>query len=193
MKDVLQKSVDVVPILFAESGAEIISVCYSASVECFEVPHIPGSILLLERRLLDIFSLHERSPTFALSWRVAFDFLLRQQEKRSKQRCVLPDINGYREINTDSIMKLESEGSYTTVYFFNGDCLTTCKPLRHYEQVLNSPEFEILNNEYMVNTKSIVQWDRGAEIAAVLCDGSRIPISRRRVPLLYGLLNEDKT
>ena len=182
-----------VPVLFEHSSQSQKINTEVCAIESIELPADTGVILHLEHRIMDLKALHEHCPAFAQGWMISLDFLLDLLEQLTTNRLILPDINGYREAIPDEILKLESEGPYTIAYFNNGGNATTCKPLSHYERVLDESKFFKLNNHTIVNSSSIIDWKQQHDTAAVLSDGSEIPIATRRLPLYIDLINKSSS
>jgi len=180
----------VIPTLFVESNHPDIPLIDSAALEMIILPSDLGQLLKLENKIMDLKSLHERSEAFAVGWSIALNFFLKQLDARNPEWFVLPDIDGYREVNASELLKLEGNGPYTTAHLTNGNRATLCKSLGHFEQVLNSSQFFRLSNDHLVNGNSIVDWKLNQPAEAVLIDGTTIPISPRRVPLLIEMIQQ---
>lgn len=110
------------------------------------------------------------------------NFLI-QQLKRSDdnyQKITLPTGNAYEIINLKDIIRCEADGSYT--YFFLSDKrkLMVSASLKHYEELLPEQDFIRVHHHNLINMNHVVRFLKEDGGYAVMTDGSKIEISRRK-------------
>ncbi len=110
------------------------------------------------------------------------NFLI-QQLKRSDdnyQKITLPTGNAYEIINLKDIIRCEADGSYT--YFFLSDKrkLMVSASLKHYEELLPEQDFIRVHHHNLINMNHVVRFLKEDGGYAVMSDGSKIEISRRK-------------
>lgn len=84
-------------------------------------------------------------------------------------------------VSLNDIIRLEASSSYTQFYIrgFSRPILKS-KPLKYYEQKLNSNQFIRVHKSNLVNINFIQSYHLKNERYACLKDGSKITISRRK-------------
>jgi two-component system, LytTR family, response regulator len=93
---------------------------------------------------------------------------------------LLPTNKGVRIIATRQIIRIQSIGSYSKLFFDDCSTLVVSKVLRYFELMLPGQEFIRVHRKHIVNrqyTQTIV-FDEGAKI--VLGNGELLNISRRK-------------
>ena len=96
------------------------------------------------------------------------------------KKITLTSLEGLVFLNLDEIVRLESDGSYTIFYMINQDRHIVSRPMREFEELLPSREFFKLHQSHLVQlsfVKRVLREDGGL---ALMEDGSKVPIARRR-------------
>ncbi len=83
-------------------------------------------------------------------------------------------------IDVNSIIRLESDNNYTTIYTDKLKPIVSAKPIKEYEIRLPTSLFFRVHNSHIVNLKCIRSYMRSKNGSLVLIDGSIIPISASR-------------
>jgi two-component system LytT family response regulator len=116
--------------------------------------------------------------------------LERINQLSSKMTLSVHADGGIRFLNLFEIIRLESEGSYTTIELKNGESILTSKHLGHYENKLESYGFVRVHNSHIVNknyVKRLLNQDGGI---LELIDHTQVPVSRRKKKAVLALLEE---
>ncbi len=109
----------------------------------------------------------------------------------SLQRILLHTKNTIEVIRQDEIIYLQADSNYCNVYTTDGKRLMVTKTLNNLEKLLDLNQFIRIHRSYTVNINFIkkISIEDGV-YDAVLKDGNKLPISRRRKEKLLELLNE---
>ena len=119
--------------------------------------------------------------------------LLATREKElGKQRIVVPTSRGDLLIDADEIDWIEADDYYAAIHARQGRHLIR-ESLTSLEQRLDSARFVRAHRSAIVNVDRVreVRTDRG-EMILLLCDGVRVPVSRRRRARVTRLLRRQK-
>jgi two-component system, LytTR family, response regulator len=110
------------------------------------------------------------------------NFLI-QQLKRSDdnfQKITLPTGNAYEIINLKDIVRCEADGSYTYFYLIDKRKLMVSASLKHYEELLPEQDFIRVHHHNLINMNHVIRFLKEDGGYAVMSDGSKIEISRRK-------------
>jgi two-component system, LytTR family, response regulator len=117
--------------------------------------------------------------------------LLELTKKKSFDRIVLTSNEGMHFVEISNIIRLQSEVNYTTFYLTSGERMIITKTIKTYEELLPKELFFRTHQSHIVNLKfikSILREDGGY---ALMKDGSKIPISRRKKEQLISVLKQN--
>ena len=113
-------------------------------------------------------------------------------EKRAEMsgRISLPIKDGIVYLNIAEIIRVESDGSYSTFYSSDGKKYMVSKNLGEYESILPLNEFFRSHKSHLINIKKVKKYLRTDGYFAEMEDGSVIEISRRKKDEFLQLMNE---
>ena len=120
--------------------------------------------------------------------------LLDNFQQQALRRLVIPIPNGYQIVAVQDIFYLQSAGSYSYVFTSAGRLLTT-QPIAQWEEMLVPLGFFRIHRAFLVNMHHVrqVRREREADIGAVvLTTGETLPVSRRRLQHLLGMLKQGR-
>lgn len=89
--------------------------------------------------------------------------------------------NGYKIIDSSSIVFLEAKGKFTIIYLDNQSNIITYHMLKWYTTHFLEPYFFRCHNSYAINTSYVDCYDSKK---IVMIDGSTVPLSRRKLSAL---------
>ena len=98
---------------------------------------------------------------------------------RSK-KLVLPNQEGLILVAIEDILRLESDGPYTTLHLVGGKKEVSSKNLGFYEDVLSVHSFFRVHHSHVINLNHVVNYVRGEGGHVVLSDRSVVGVSRRK-------------
>lgn len=102
-------------------------------------------------------------------------------------RISIPQRNGVKIVETNSISYLESSSNYTIIHFTQGDPFLDSRTLKVYQEILPK-EFLRVHNSYIINTEEIVEYTVIDGHSLKLKNGSLVPVSRRHLKMVKDFL-----
>ncbi len=110
------------------------------------------------------------------------NFLIQQLKKSDDnfQKITLPTGNAYEIINLKDIIRCEADGSYTYFYLTDKRKLMVSASLKHYEELLPEQDFIRVHHHNLINMNHVIRFLKEDGGYAVMTDGSKIEISRRK-------------
>lgn len=110
------------------------------------------------------------------------NFLIQQLKKADDnyQKITLPTGNAYEIINLKDIIRCEADGSYTNFYLADKRKLMVSASLKHYEELLPELDFIRVHHHNLINMNHVLRFLKEDGGYAVMSDGSKIEISRRK-------------
>ncbi len=100
--------------------------------------------------------------------------------KSSSKKIVLSTSEKIHVVETDDIVRCESDDYYTRFFFKDGKTLLISKTLKETEQLLGEFDFLRPHKSHLVNIKYIKGFLKNDGGYIQLSDGSKVPVSRRK-------------
>ncbi len=118
-------------------------------------------------------------------------FLVQHLRKADEnfQKITLPTGNAYEIVNIRDIIRCEADGSYTNFYLADKRKLMISAGLKHYEELLPETDFIRVHHHHLINMNHVVRFLKEDGGYAVMTDGSKIEISRRKKEAFMEKLN----
>lgn len=119
-------------------------------------------------------------------------FLIQHLKKADEnfQKITLPTGNAYEIVNIKDIVRCEADGSYTTFYLADKRKLMISVGLKHYEELLPEGDFIRVHHHHLINMNHVVRFLKEDGGYAIMSDGSKIEISRRKKETFMEKLNK---
>ena len=110
------------------------------------------------------------------------NFLIQQLKRADDnyQKITLPTGNAYEIINLKDIIRCEADGSYTNFFLADKRKLMVSASLKHYEELLPENDFIRVHHHNLINMNHVLRFLKEDGGYAVMSDGSKIEISRRK-------------
>jgi two-component system LytT family response regulator len=105
------------------------------------------------------------------------------------QKITLPTGNAYEIVNIKDIIRCEADGSYTTFYLGDKRKLVISAGLKHYEELLPELDFIRVHHHHLINMHHVLRFLKEDGGYAIMSDGSKIEISRRKKEAFMERLN----
>ncbi len=96
-------------------------------------------------------------------------------------RITLPSTKGFKVITTDSIIYIEGEDNYATVYSDDGKFVLS-KTLKDFENILDQDDFFRVHKSHIVNLSRIKEFMHEDGGIVILDNGTKVSLSRRKLP-----------
>ncbi len=106
--------------------------------------------------------------------------LIKTTSEQNFDRITFPTSNGMIFTYIQNILRLESCGNYSFVFFKNGDRILTPQNLKYFEEILPSPHFFRLHQSFIVNTSFVEKTIKDEGDFVVMSDTVKVPLARRR-------------
>jgi len=106
------------------------------------------------------------------------------------QKITLPTGNAYEIVNVKDIIRCEADGSYTMFYLTDKRKLMVSVGLKHYEELLPETDFIRVHHHHLINMAHVVRFLKEDGGYAVMSDGTKIEISRRKKEAFMEKLNK---
>lgn len=118
----------------------------------------------------------------------ALQALMNDPASPLSSRVAVPSRDGLVLIKHEDILYLEASDSYTTVFTRDGKKTVSSKHIRVFETNLDPKKFFRVHKSYIINLEHLKGFSRGEGNMALLDNGALIPVSRRRLPDLLGMI-----
>lgn len=106
------------------------------------------------------------------------------------QKITLPTGNAYEIVNIKDIVRCEADGSYTNFYLSDKRKLMISAGLKHYEELLPENDFIRVHHHHLINMNHVMRFLKEDGGYAIMSDGSKIEISRRKKEAFMEKLNK---
>ncbi|GJM33551.1 MAG: DNA-binding response regulator [Saprospiraceae bacterium] len=106
--------------------------------------------------------------------------LLESTRNGRLDKIALTSLEGMVFLHLDQIVHLESDGSYTTFYLLNQERHLISRPMKDFEDLLSEDGFFKLHQSHIVNLSFVKKILREEGGYALMEDGCKVPIARRR-------------
>lgn len=115
-----------------------------------------------------------------------------QVEDRPESRLSVPTSEGLRIIQTDEIIRLQSENNYTNIVVEGEKPLLVSRTLKKFEDRLLS-SFLRVHHSHLVNIKKIVEYVKRDGGSMVLKNGDTVPVGKKYKSLVEKVLFQRTT
>lgn len=110
--------------------------------------------------------------------------------KKYPAKLTLPYANGFQIITVDHIIYLEAEGNYTYLYFINQERFLVTRNIKEFENLLDPNQFFRVHKSSIINLHFLKEYSSLDGHTAVLQNGVKVVISRRRVDDFMQAINK---
>jgi two-component system LytT family response regulator len=119
-------------------------------------------------------------------------FLLDNFKKQDENynKITLPTGNAYEIVQIKDIVRCEADGSYTNFYLSDKRHFMVTQNLKHYEDILPGDKFLRVHHAHLINMDHVVRFLKEDSGYAIMSDGSKIEISRRKREQFLEILNK---
>ncbi|PHN05528.1 LytR/AlgR family response regulator transcription factor [Flavilitoribacter nigricans] len=111
-------------------------------------------------------------------------------ETRQTQRIALSSAEGYAFYSLEEIVRLESSGGYTTFFVADGQRTTVAKTIKDYEELLPEDMFFRVHQSHIVALQYVRKFLKAENGQALMSDGCKIPVARRKKDKFIELLTK---
>lgn len=90
-------------------------------------------------------------------------------------------------INTSDIIRIMSDGNYSTFFLNDGRKIVVSKVMKEYEELLIDKGFHRIHKSHMININQLSFFDKTDGGDVVMSDGSKVPVASRKREVLLNL------
>ena len=115
-----------------------------------------------------------------------FDFKHSRAEiVQEKDKLILNTSNHIHLINTEDIVRIEADASYSTFYTVDDRKIIVSRAIKEYEEQLVDQRFFRIHKSHLINISKVRYFDKAEGGYVIMEDGSTLPVaSRKRDQLL---------
>jgi len=110
------------------------------------------------------------------------------QKSRLSRKIVLNTTTNVHIINTDEIVRCESDENYTRIFFLDREKIMVAKTLKEFDELLQDCGFFRIHQSHLINMRFVDSYIKGAGGHALLRNKEKIPVSVRRKEMFLRLL-----
>ena len=103
-----------------------------------------------------------------------------KQNTSDKIKIALPTMQGYTFKEVGTIIRCESDNTYTTFYFSDKSKLVVSRTLKECEELLEEYNFMRIHKSHLINMSHIREYLKGEGGQVVMDDGSVADVARRK-------------
>ncbi|MCB0560130.1 MAG: response regulator transcription factor [Lewinellaceae bacterium] len=92
----------------------------------------------------------------------------------------LSTLEGLHFVEVADIVYCQSEGSYTNLFFMDGQSMLLSKPIKDVGELLIPAGFLRVHNSYLINLSHIKKYIRGEGGEIIMKNGHTVPVSRSK-------------
>ena len=99
---------------------------------------------------------------------------------------------GMHIIDTENIIRCESDDYYTKFFFVDGTTMLISKTLKEHEELLSDSDFFRPHKSHLINLKYVKSYIKTDGGSLIMNDGKEIPVSRRKREKILEILHQLK-
>lgn len=104
-------------------------------------------------------------------------------------KVVLKTSDKIHVVEINQIIRCESDNAYTTFYLQNEKSIMVSKSIKHYDEMFKDQQFIRVHQSHLINPNFINYFNKQDGGFLVMSDGSNVPVSNQKRPLLLNYLD----
>ncbi|MBM1107917.1 response regulator transcription factor [Aurantibacter crassamenti] len=96
------------------------------------------------------------------------------------KKVAIPALDGLKFINTNEIVRCQSDASYTHIFLSTGKKFTATKTLKFLEELLGSNDFFRVHKSHYINLSYVDKYIKGKGGYLLMKDGATVEVAMRR-------------
>ena len=108
--------------------------------------------------------------------------------EKKVDKIVVNTSDGMSFIPLDHILRMESDGSYTTFFLNTGEKVIASRLIKEFEELLPETDFCRIHQSHIVQVKYVRKFLKEDGGYALMSNGDKIPVSRRKKDAFLALL-----
>ncbi|MDB5120397.1 MAG: two-component system response regulator [Sphingobacteriales bacterium] len=98
------------------------------------------------------------------------------------KKITLPHSQGFHVLDISSIVYVEADSNYSVFYLESNEKIIVSKPLKEYEEILESVNFIRIHKSTIINLRYLKEYSNKNGFVVLLQNGVELQVSRRRTP-----------
>ena len=107
---------------------------------------------------------------------------------QNKNKLAVSSQNEIVYVDTEKIVRLESDSNYTKIVLTDGKSITSSKTLKDFEVALNPNDFFRTHKAYIINLNHVEKYIKSDGGYIIMKDQVQIPVSREKRQFLISIL-----
>jgi two-component system, LytTR family, response regulator len=120
------------------------------------------------------------------------DMIGKLKQEQEIEKISLSYLGGFKLVEVDDIMYIEGDGNYCTIFLKNMDKIVVTKQIGTYEDVLPLSKFCRIHKSTIINLKYVTGYNNSEGNVAILQDGNKLSISRRKLEIFLSMIHVKK-
>lgn len=112
-----------------------------------------------------------------------------QQSGDLSNTIIINSDKGYKLVPISEIIRIESDGNYSTIFTDEGKRYVSSKNLKSFEQFLEDYQFTRVHKSHLINNNKIKDLNTKDQLEVILVNGDIIPLATRKKQVLINLFN----
>ncbi|MBK7009239.1 MAG: response regulator transcription factor [Saprospiraceae bacterium] len=112
-----------------------------------------------------------------------------EQQIEYPKKFTLPHSSGFHIVSVADITHFVADGNYTSLHFISSPSMLISRPIREFEEILDPNQFFRIHKSSIINLKYLKSYSTAEGNEAILSNGLRLPVSRRRLEDFMQIVN----
>jgi len=95
-------------------------------------------------------------------------------------KIALPTVDGHIFVEVQDIIRLDAQGSYSSVVLSNGNKILVSRTLKEFEGFLGDTYFVRVHHSHLINIHHVREYIKGSGGHVIMIDGSKAEVSVRK-------------
>ncbi|MEM7372041.1 MAG: LytTR family DNA-binding domain-containing protein [Bacteroidota bacterium] len=141
-------------------------------------------------KLLEVHRIKSSDPNLQQNYEESVNELVKSLlEQKAPQKLTLPHSHGFSLVDMSDIIRLEADDNYTWVYVQEMSPIHMPRTMKYVESILKGDVFMRIHRSHIINLSYLKTFSKSEGGYVMMEDGSRVPISRRRLPRFLDRIN----
>ncbi|MEL6675459.1 MAG: LytTR family DNA-binding domain-containing protein [Bacteroidota bacterium] len=108
-------------------------------------------------------------------------FSFQKDQFRMNEKIILKHVSGFSFLGAGDIVRIEADNNYVKLFLVDGEMIHLAKTLKQMEATLPENAFIRVHRSHLINPDFVKSYRNIKGSFAVLQDGTRVPVSRRKL------------
>ncbi len=109
---------------------------------------------------------------------------------QNQQKLAISSLNEIIYLDTEKIIRLESDWNYTNIFLVDGKNITSSKTLKDYENLLNPNIFFRTHKAFIINLNLVEKYVKSEGGYVIMKDNAKVSVAREKRQILINLLSK---